>query len=643
MKSYDILQLLNTLSAREDPMSAEACAKLLNVSCSLVKKRIRELKGVLEDHGCAIVGKSGHGNGYGLDIGDPALYEAYIQEVLPEEIEKEKQDFNERSNRVRYISQFLLGAGDYVKSEELAEELAVSRSQFSKDLLLVKRNFEQYGVELISKAHHGIKIKADEKSIRLCLANDYMNHVHLTGGKMYMDSSRKFQEELKTISEIILDSAECYGYPMTDILVQNLTVHIYVAIKRMAGGNPMKVDDKLRRQVLNSEEKPLAERIVRSVEETFHISFDKEELCYIIMHLSAKHAVSENCLLDEEVMEIIEEMLLRIKEKYGLDLTRNLDLILMLGIHTLPLLKRVKYKIALKNPLLGEIKSNLYFAYEMALCACSVINERFHCTLSQDEIAYYALSLKVAMDELRNHRKKNVLLVCSSGRGSTQLLKYDFQKKFGEQLERVETCNLFELDKLDLSSFDCVFSTVPVQRKLPVPVFRIKYFLDDDSEKLVHRVLCTQSKAERVKSYFKRNMFQGCLKADSKKEALESIVKEAEKKQELPEHFLEAVLRREQLEDTQLAPLVAMPHPDGAIVKNELISVNVLQKPVFWGKNEVQLVILIALSPNFVKSDELFFEFIAEFIHDKSMVNKLINASSFEVLQSIVDEVCRRE
>jgi lichenan operon transcriptional antiterminator len=178
MKKHQILLLLNALTNMGQPMSAVDCAKLLNVSISSLKKDIRELKPLLSDHGCEIVGKSGLGNGYEINVIDHELYLKYVNKILPSQISNDSNDYNEQKNRIRFIIEYLLRAKDYTRSEDLADELSISRSQFSKDLTLAKEYFEHYKIELINKSHYGIKVRADEMAIRLCLANTYMNNMN---------------------------------------------------------------------------------------------------------------------------------------------------------------------------------------------------------------------------------------------------------------------------------------------------------------------------------------------------------------------------------------------------------------------------------------------------------------------------------
>lgn len=642
MKNEQILLLLNEFVSVQEPISANDCAKLLNISLSSLKKDIRNMKSELQEHGCQIEGKTGYGNGYELQVLDEVKFKKYLHEVLPEEIRTYDANYNEQKNRIRYIINYLLNTNTYVKSDELADSLCISRSQFSKDLALVKDYFKNYDIALVNKPHYGIKIAADEVSIRMCFANTYMNSIDfIEDDLIYIQPNVLEEKDLHKIRTIILECADAFGYRLTDISMENLVIHLFIAIKRVKEEKTIVMDEETRKQVLQEKEYVLAQQIVERMEHEFHVCFDDEEICYIIMHLSAKRMVS-NDALNSEVMEIIDEMLKRIKEKFYLDITNNLDLRITLGLHTIPLLKRVKYQIVFKNPLLKEIRSNLMFAYDIALCACEVIHERYGVMLSADEVGYYALHFKVALDNSKAADKKNILLVCSSGRGTSQLLKVDFMKKFADQIEVLETCNAFELSRKDLSSFDCVFTTVPIYVRLPIPVFKIKYFLDSDSERQVAKVLQRDTPYHQVMDCFAQDLFHTDIKGNTKEEVIQEIVGKIKRKRKLPKGFLASIMRREALEDTQFL-LIATPHSDGVICEENIISFNILKKPIVWGSGSVQIVILMSFAKGFIKHNDAFFDFLHELVKSKYLVNKLVSQPSYETLKETVQELYRKE
>ena len=69
----------------------------------------------------------------------------------------------------------LLNSNDYVKSEDLAEKMFISRAQISKDIKNVKEKLKPYDLKIISKPYHGMKIEGTELNIRKYITNENLN------------------------------------------------------------------------------------------------------------------------------------------------------------------------------------------------------------------------------------------------------------------------------------------------------------------------------------------------------------------------------------------------------------------------------------------------------------------------------------
>jgi lichenan operon transcriptional antiterminator len=339
-------------------------------------------------------------------------------------------------------------------------------------------------------------------------------------------------------------------------------------------------------------------------------------------------------------MEIVDEMLMRINERYHCDLSKNLDLRISLGLHTVPLLKRLQFHVVCHNPLLEEIQMNYLQAYDFALCACEVIGRRYQCTVAADEIAYYAVHFKIAMDSLKKSRRLNILIVCTSGRATSQLLRINFLKYFQDQLDQADTCNLFELSTRNLSRYDCVFSTVPIQKTLEIPVFQIKTFFDGERIKNIGQVF--QEIIQENDDVFRRELFFHDITAADKESVLKEITERIGKCRPLPETFLASVLERESMQSTGFG-CVALPHTHGAICEENLVSCTVLPEPVEWGNGKVQIVILTSYNHDFIKEHDLFFEFILELIKNQQYRRSLIEDPRYETLIRIFSDYRNEE
>ena len=75
--------------------------------------------------------------------------------------------------------------------------------------------------------------------------------------------------------------------------------------------------------------------------------------------------------------------------------------------------------------------------------------------------------------------KKNILIVCGTGRGTAQLLMYQFKDNFGKYLNQIYTSDALGIKNVDFTDIDYVITTVPIAYSVPVPILEIKSFVED--------------------------------------------------------------------------------------------------------------------------------------------------------------------
>lgn len=644
LNENQILKLIQCVSDSEKPLTCSDCAALLGTNVSTLKKQLQQLKPVFEKNGFKIQGKTGHGNGLTIVIEDTEKYWKYRNEILPQQRMNQLTSLNDQKNRVRQIEKRFLLLDHEISMDDLAEMLAISKSQMNKDMSVVKAFFRNYGIEIQSKPHHGSRIIADEISRRKCLANILRSDIGVdeeNGMMMYSGAVAKYMEKLDDIREIVLSAAGEYGYSLTDLLIQDIVLHLYIAMIRMEEGKGIVLDEDMKHALLEEPHRQLAAQIMHQLQKKFRITCSIDELCYIILHLSTKQiAVQDE--INSDVTNIIDEMFAVIQEKYHYDFSDNLDLRIALSLHTVPLLKRIQFHQVCHNPFTEEIQMQYFREYDIALHACDVIGRRYQCRVAEDEVAYYALHFKIALDSLKAKEKKKILIVCTSGKATSQILRINICNKFGDQIESIDTCNLFELETKDIGAFDCIFSTVPINAKLPIPVFQIKTFFDDSSSKHVGQALRAISNMAGNEELFQKELFFNDIQAVDKDEIIREMVARISRVRTISDDFLASVLEREQMQDTSFGS-VAFPHTNGIISNEDIISCAVLPQPVNWGNSRVQIVILVSYREDFVKKHDTFFEFVLELIKKQGMVNKLKTEPEIGTLIGLYQEFIREE
>ena len=232
-------------------------------------------------------------------------------------------------------------------------------------------------------------------------------------------------------------------------------------------------------------------------------------------------------------------------------------------------------------------------AFMIATTACGVLKERYQKEISEDEIGYIALHINLALERKRETiRRKNIVIVCSTGRGTAELLEYQYRDKFGKYINQLMTCDVLTLDRIDFSDVDLVISTVEIPVKLPVPIPRVQYFMQTRDESKIKRVLA-QSGTSSIEHFFDPNLFLVNVPAKNKTEVIDYMSARIRNFYKVPRNFKELILLREKKAVTEFGNLIAIPHPYRVCTDETFVCVALLKRPILWDKKKVQLVFLL--------------------------------------------------
>ena len=622
-----VLQIMEILRD-ERVHSPEQLELALGVGNRMMRRLMKELDEELQRYGAAVQVR--RGEGYYLDIRDRKDFEGF--EAKMKEEEKRLKSLPETADgRVGFLLSLLLRADGYRKMDDIAEQLYISRRALSEDLKKVKQILRDYDLELESRPNYGIRIIGEEKKLRSCLA------ACDTGWMNFIPRGPE-NKSLGQLADTVMDSLERYKIRVSDVAFQNLTIHIYIALQRIRSGHYMP-PQKETSEAIGEYEYGAASQISQRLGEIYQINFPESETEYIAMHLAGKRMyggvgdeTEQNTVITQEIAGLAEEMLQSIYDSFRMDFRKDLELHMALCQHLGPLTVRIRYGMKLKNPLLKEIREQFSFPYVMADQACSVINQHYNTSVSEDEIGYIALTLALALERNKHHRvKKNILLVCSSGRGSAQLLLYQYREKFGEYLDRIEICDSRNLEKVDFSHFDYVFSTVPIHINIPIPIQEVGAFIEEQDVTRIKRVL-TEEEPCTIEQYFPQQLFFGELDVRNRSEALRFLCEKAVEMGMASDELYGAVKEREKVSATSFGNLVAMPHPNFSVSEKTFVSVGILKEKIDWGGQKAQAVFLVSTEKNANKQLQLFYQTLSRFLMSEMQVWNLIRKPRYETL-----------
>lgn len=592
-------------------------------------------------------------NEYFLNATDKSKFTEFEKDILL----NFEFDFSEPRHRIIYISLRFLFANEYIKLEDLIDEMYISMSTIKNDIKKVRTNLEDYNLELDYKPNHGMKIAGGaEKDIRNCISNLIYEINTLNFARFNCGIGDLFDSEiLDDIYNIVVKNINESSIKISDDILNNLVIHIAIAIKRIQMNQYFKT--KIEADFNSNDEYQIAINIINDIEERFDIEFPTDEITYIGMHLMGTKLIvnSRNyaSLLDkedDENIELVYEIMAELSRYLGFDLTKDKEFLQAVLLHIKPAIYRYRNGLNIRNPLLESIKENYILPFEAAKISGAIINNRLGIDFNDDELGYLAIHIGTAIERHKLEKSPiRALLVCTTGVGTSKLLQYKLEARFKDEIKIVGTSELYNIDKFKNENLDLIISTIPYPHFMKgsypskLPYIYIKDILGDVSFEAIEEFVKNRNKISSNENLYQKDKLDYLdisdiyLNQDLKtmEEVIHFLSKELVRKQKAPEILEELVLKRESVLPTSYGNLVAVPHPIECITDDTFLTIATLKNHIRWGNNEVQLVILLNVEKDGPDYLEIMYKKILNLIDSKQSVNELISAKRPEEIINI--------
>lgn len=609
----------------------------IQMSTKTVRKLIKSWNEDYDSYGIKIYSKNGQG--YYIHEDDKARLKTVLEEV--ERKQAENQIPETSRERVVYLLEELLKSSFYLKIDDLSEQLYISRKTISADLKEVSKLLVEYNLRIVSRPNYGITIEGKEFDKRACLSELFAKK------QQKREEGNDSRDCLKIIEEIVEAVFVAEGFVMNAVVYKSFLVHLYIAVERIRKGLLMESMFLKDMELKKQKEYQVAEKLVKALETSFQVQFTEEELLYIAIHLAGKETYlytgtlkDENRIISQEATSLALEMILAVNEGFNIDFREDLELRMNLAQHVVPLIVRLKYNLRMKNPLLRKIKETYPLAYAMGLQASSVLKRFCSKEFSDDEVGYIAIAFALALERKNKERpKKNILIVCMSGMGSAKLLEYKYRNEFGSYIDQIHICQVNQLNHMDFSGIDYALTTVPIPIKIPIPIQEVSYFLETEEIIKIKKNLQEIGSEAPMIAYFDENLFFSHLDFQSREELMDFLCMQAIQKRNVSPSFRELVKKRELAAKTAFGNMVAMPHPYRAISEDTFVSVGILDEPILWENQQVQVIFLVSISKKRNKNLQHFYHVMAQLVMNRERIETLLQNQTYEQLMKELEEI----
>ncbi|MEB6196788.1 BglG family transcription antiterminator [Mammaliicoccus sciuri] len=404
-------------------------------------------------------------------------------EGAPEDIDNFVQSLTEQNTidlsdeeRKVIILYNLIQSKDPVKLYSLANEIGSSTHTLNKIIEQLEPELHTFELSLERRRGEGLILNGEEVNKRQLLARimlekldgdsvysvveDHfvyhtLNETHLRG---IVDIDRLFNVE-----RLLMDELGTLPYTLTEASYLTLTIHIVLAIERIKQDGHVEIEDDILNELISTDEFKVSERLTNVLSDIYDVTFNHSEIAFITMHLRGARRRHETTYENNDIHKQRVTELIEFVKDQGFSFKDEEALFKGLNLHLEPAINRLEANIETYNPLTEMIETYDQELFEAVSSGLKIVFMNYH--FPKSEVAYIALHFG-GMLQAKQRRSLHVLVVCSSGIGTSRILSNRLKQHFAEITQTTEV-SVSSLKSIDFSKYDGMISTVAVDTKYP--------------------------------------------------------------------------------------------------------------------------------------------------------------------------------
>lgn len=348
----------------------------------------------------------------------------------------------EPKNRSQWILFELIHQEEPLKTEALAIDLRTSVPTVRNDLKKIQQQCEQYELQLIQKKGQGVYLKGSQKDKDRLLVNIIREVIDVEKILLWMDGNQEsfhpflIAMEEEGIADQIRNCHQClhnisvdleeYGYYMEDGTYVEFVLLTALMLRRK---EKVQIEEPAQE---HETEKQITQRVKDKLQKEFKIQInaDKTKELYQILHMSiAAKTIKQWSAQNYELKNKVREFVCLVEDQMGICLVQDQKLMEGLVVHIEKALKRIRSNMCISNPMVKEIQKEYEQLFQMIEKSITTVFPEDY--FPEDEIGYLVLYFAVSLDNIAK-KTFRVLVVCSSGMGSSKMLASRLEREIPE-------------------------------------------------------------------------------------------------------------------------------------------------------------------------------------------------------------------
>lgn len=546
----------------------------------------------------------------------------------------EKEDLSINLIKIILINNYF---NQKVYSEEIAEELYISLSVLKRVIKKARIKLKEYQLDIIVDNKKGIYIEGKEENIRLCMSN--ILFLSSNNYDIFLNKTEFFNKsEIEEIKKITLKFLDKYNLSLTYIAFNSFIIHILISIIRT--DKLIDYDTEFIDKLNKSREKDVITELIAEINSKLGYKLDCD-FYYLTKHLISSQKFSEdyNFINERNIIDLIfKNIVNRIYREFSIDFSKDKIFTDGLKLHLLTSINRYKINSSIKHIDLSEIKSQYPIAYDMGIVAGDEISKGLNINLDDTEVLFLALHLGTAFNRLNKNRSKkgcSILIVCGAGLSTAKFLKYSLLENFKCDINHIDLISYYDYKQELKDQYDIILSSLNNINDIDGAI-KVNYVLTQLELDVLKNKLTSINNKDYLKPC-KGDIFY--LKSyENKEQVLKFMTEELNKRGLLTKENIKSIYDREEMGDTSLGNMIAIPHPLSYSLEDMNISVLINDKEIFWGKDKVKIILLPLIPKTKIKEWDNLFKKLFKVFSRSDVVDKLSNSSNIEEFKNILIE-----
>lgn len=600
MLSDRMRKILHICIQRDTFITGSELCDVLGVSTRTIRSDIRDLNRTLKTQGALIISEKR--SGYRLSIIDAHCFEQYLNRI---------SNFAENDvlifHRVKYIVTILvlneIRGIKAITLNELATQCNISLTSLKNDLKRVKIELNRFHLMIEKTGNKGICIVGEEENIRDFIHFSLMDENWRMRDALYAMFEKVFSTDITVIDSLLRSILKKFDFRLSDIAYNDLVFSLIITLLRIRQQKYVLYKRKVREKLASEVKIQIAKEIGLKVSRLLQdVILFEDELLYITKYVITGSYFQENSNGEYTLLEneyIVQKVLDQIERTFQLNLASDKVLIQFLGNHLSTAINKATYGIKVKNSMLGVIKNNYPFAVELALLTNTVLEEEIAITLTEDDIGFVALHFAAALTrkkEQQDETVKKVVIICTTGMGTSLLLKVKLESYFKQRVHIIDTISAYEWNDKNMESVDLIVTTIDLNLQ-DDRVVCVKGLLNkDDMKRIEDKIRINPKRSQLLLNKLNEHLFFPHIECESKQQVLEFMTQRLRLSGNITPKICNRIFERERISSTEIGSLVAIPHDMSEEISESFIAIATLKRKISWNTEPVQVVIFIGIA-----------------------------------------------